>query len=71
MHTAFWMASAGFGVTPTIDFMRAETRGNLAFVDLPEDTPVVDVLMARSPGNSNPAIEKFFEVAAAALKKDA
>ncbi|HVE16191.1 MAG TPA: LysR substrate-binding domain-containing protein [Chthoniobacterales bacterium] len=70
MHTAFWMASAGFGVAPTIDFMRAETRGNLAFVDLPEDTPVVDVLMARAPGNSNPAIEKFFEVAAAALKKD-
>lgn len=68
MHTAFWMASAGFGVAPTIDFMRAETRGNLAFVDLPKDAPVVDVLMARAPGNSNAAIEKFFEVAEAALK---
>ncbi len=70
MHTAFWMASAGFGVAPTIDFMRGDTRGGLAFVDLPDDAPTVDVLMARARGNSNAAVGKFFEVAAGALSKE-
>ncbi len=68
-HRPSGWPSAGFGVAPTIDFMRAETRGNLAFVDLPADAPTVDVLMARAHNNPNTAIEKFFEVAATALKK--
>jgi len=69
MHTAFWMASAGFGVAPAIDFMKPETHRTLAFVDLPEDAPTVEVIMARAQRNSNAAINKFFEVAATALTK--
>jgi DNA-binding transcriptional LysR family regulator len=69
IHTVFWLVSAGFGVSPVIDLLRREARKDLVFIDLPDDAPQVEIVMARSTSNPNPVIARFFEVASAVLRK--
>jgi DNA-binding transcriptional LysR family regulator len=63
IHTALWLVSAGFGVSPTMSFLRRLARINLSFVDLPPDAPAVQTVIARRDANDSPAVLNFFQTA--------
>ncbi|MFZ0712323.1 MAG: LysR substrate-binding domain-containing protein [Terrimicrobiaceae bacterium] len=69
IHTALWLVSAGFGVSPAMSFLRSVARANLSFLDLPPDAPLVQVVMARRVDSISPAVSNFIETAKGFLKK--
>ncbi len=70
VHTALWLVSAGFGVTPTTSSMRHIQRANLTFLDLPSGLEEVRIVVAHNSTNRNPIISKFLEVVGKVLKND-
>lgn len=68
IHTALWLVSAGFGVSPTMSFLQRVARFNLSFVNLPPDAPSIQTVIARRATNTSPAVLNFFETARDLLK---
>lgn len=68
VHTALWLVSAGFGVTPTTSSMRHIQRANLTFLDLPSGVEEVQIVVAHNLNNRNPIASKFLEIVGETLE---
>lgn len=62
VHTALWLVSAGFGVTPTTSSMRHTQRANLTFLDLPGGVEEVRIVVAHNVSNRNPIVSIFLDI---------